>query len=208
MNLEQIGFLSGTDKSAIEHEFLGFYQDELSGFDDRSFTLLEIGVKEGASLRMWSAWFPKAQIVGVDIEPSADQARRLGNTHVRIGDAGDPATLAAIIKEFGRPSIAIDDGSHRWHHQVTALQTLWPAITPGGCFIMEDLHTSFPVLADEYRGSGTISAFDYIHHLNRWVVGNRFMGSEPPYDAFIAETWPTVRSIHSFRGTTIIWKKD
>ena len=207
MKLETIGFLSGTDKSAIEHEFLDFYQDELRDLAGRSFTLMEIGVKEGASLRMWSAWFSDATIVGLDIEPSSADVRKVANMHVRIGDAGNPQVLASIIREFGAPTVVIDDGSHHWHHQVTALQTLWPHVASGGCFIMEDLHTSFPALAEEYRGQGHISAFDYIEKLNRWVVGNRFMATEAPYDSFIANTWPSVRSIHYFRGTCIIWKK-
>ena len=73
---------------------------------------------------------------------------------------------------------------------------------------MEDIHTSFPAFIPAFVGNSTISAFDYLSKLNRWVVGNRFMAGEKPDDGFIAAYWPTVRSMHFYRGTCAIHKRS
>src|SRR5688572_33433607 len=39
--------------------------------------------------------------------------------------------------------IVIDDGSHRWDHQRTALKELFPMVEPGGYYVVEDIHTSY-----------------------------------------------------------------
>ena len=205
--LEEIGSRHKTDKSCIEHNFLDFYQEQLTRFEQRSLLLIEIGVYNGSSLRMWGEWFAEGRVVGLDINPNvADLSDIPSHCHIEVGDAADESFLRSIDVKYGQPDIVIDDGSHRWHHQITALHHFWPRIRSGGAFIMEDIHTSFPDLAKEYRGLGTITAYDYILELNRWVVGNRFMSKQEPMNDFIDAQWRTIRSISFFRGTCIINK--
>lgn len=205
-SLEALGRTAGTDKSMIEHGFLDFYEEELSNFRDQKFVLMEIGVKHGASLRMWATWFQYAIAVGLDVDESAASVSRPPNAHVRIGDANDVRFLETVVAEFGRPSIVVDDGSHVWPHQLTSLHYFWPLIAAGGCFIMEDLHTSFPALEEGFRYGGQVNPFEHLQKLNRWVVGNRFMGNEQPDCDFVATAWPTVASMHFARGTCVIHK--
>ena len=54
-------------------------------------TLLEIGILEGASLRLWRRFLPKATIVGVDVEPPALD---LPGVEMYAGDQSDAAFLA------------------------------------------------------------------------------------------------------------------
>jgi hypothetical protein len=39
--------------------------------------------------------------------------------------------------------IVLDDGSHVATHQRTSFQTLWPLLSAGGLYIIEDMHTSY-----------------------------------------------------------------
>src|SRR3954454_15159557 len=62
----------GTDKWG-RHRYTPHYEKHLRHLRQRSFALLEIGIggyarerQGGASLRMWKAYFPAAQIVGLD----------------------------------------------------------------------------------------------------------------------------------------------
>lgn len=65
--LEAIGKETGTDKCSDAHDYLRKYEFFLRRFREQPMTLLELGVFHGDSLRMWSCYFPKAHIVGVDI---------------------------------------------------------------------------------------------------------------------------------------------
>lgn len=65
--LEEIGKEAGTDKCSDAHDYLRKYEFFLRRFLEQPMTLLELGVFHGDSLRMWSRYFPKAHIVGVDI---------------------------------------------------------------------------------------------------------------------------------------------
>ncbi len=207
-SLDEIGLSNETDKASTHHDYLGWYEEALRDRRDQSFTLFEIGVFRGGSLATWGEFFERATIVGMDINPHVSQTGLRPNTHVRIGDASKLEFLDEVVAEFGHPHVVVDDGSHFWHHQIEALRYLWPRIAPGGLFIMEDIHTSFPALAANFRGYSAITCFDYLNKLNRWVVGNRFMGDEIPDDGFIATYWSSVRSMHFYRGTCIIHKRS
>ena len=71
--LDRIGLSTGTDKASGGHNYLDFYEDNLNFFQNETFTMLEIGGLNGASLAMWSKYFPNARVVCVDINPAVKQ---------------------------------------------------------------------------------------------------------------------------------------
>ena len=175
-SLNEIGLSQQTDKASHIHDYLNFYERRFQHLRHERFVLIEIGVLKGGSTRTWAEFFPNAQIVGLDVEPSCKENEG-GNIAIRIGDAADAGFLYSVVEEFGRPTIVIDDGSHRWDHQILSLQTYFPLIKPGGYFVMEDLDTSFEghLKQAPFQGVSTISAFDYISHLaGRTVAQNAF----------------------------------
>jgi hypothetical protein len=139
--LEEIGRSSGTDKISI-HGYHSFYQHYFEAWRDRTFILLEIGVDEGKSLRMWEEYFEKAVIVGMDIH---EKCRRYNTnrTKVVIGDQMDTAFLAKVSKECGPFGIVIDDGCHRMAEQMTSFLKLLPHVSQDGLYVIEDLETSY-----------------------------------------------------------------
>ena len=64
-NLTELGLKYGTDKS--ENGYTKIYENFLSDKRDAKNNILEIGVWRGASLRMWSEYFPNSLILGMDI---------------------------------------------------------------------------------------------------------------------------------------------
>lgn len=206
-SLDEIGVTTGTDKGSSHHDYLVWYEETLKLLRNEKFLMIEIGVGHGGSLAMWGEYFHNATIIGLEIHPEKPQPNKWPNTQVRFGDASRLEFLDDVIAEFGRPLIVLDDGSHFWHHQIETLRYLWPRVTPGGMFIMEDVSTSFPHFIPVFKGHSNISTYDYLNKLNRWVVGNRYMENEQPDDGFISNYWPTVRSIHFYRGTCIIHKR-
>jgi len=206
--LDEIGLSYGTDKASHHHDFLRFYERRLAGLVNEAFTLIEIGVYRGGSVRTWSEYFPHAKIVGLDISSDC-KAYEGGNVHIRIGDASRSDFLFEVLNEFGRPAVVIDDGSHRWDHQITTFQVMFPLLSPGGTYIVEDLDTSFDAHLKQasFEGLSPISAFDYLTKLSRAVTADAALGDERPYDLFISDNSKWVSSVEFGRRTAILGKK-
>jgi len=104
---------------------------------------LEIGVLSGGSMHMWRTYFgPLATIFGIDIDPDCLRYGGLAG-EVRIGSQDDPEFLRAIVKEMGGVDIVLDDGSHVASHQRASFDVLFPLLSDGGLYVIEDLHTSY-----------------------------------------------------------------
>jgi hypothetical protein len=130
MKLKEIGEKYGTDK--VEHDYLDFYEKELPKQVGK---LLEIGVLNGASLRMWKEYYTEAAITWVDIKPS--------NFINGVELYCDDATKKDFARKMWMFDIIIDDGSHIISHQKKSFTNLWSHVNKGGCYIIEDIHTSF-----------------------------------------------------------------
>jgi len=143
-SLLDIGKRHGTDKANPGRVMLAAYDQHLSEAREREITLVEIGVLEGNSLRMWRDYFPRGKINGVDISPAAAlQEDKHNSIRIFIGSQRDTDFLENMIGEIGHPDVVIDDGSHRAQDQITTLLALWPLVNPGGWYIVEDTHTSY-----------------------------------------------------------------
>jgi hypothetical protein len=109
--------------------------------------IMEIGVLEGASLRMWKEYFshPDTVIVGIDIEPNCIRydAPSKG-IRVRIGSQTDGSFLKSVTEEFGPFDLIIDDGSHRSSHIIKSFNHLFAdALKDSGIYLVEDLHANY-----------------------------------------------------------------
>lgn len=149
-SLAQLCEKHATDKCAFGHNYVELYETLLAPLRARELRILEIGVAQGYSLLLWQDYFPRARIYGVDIQPKKhlDNAR----TTTLVADQGKRADLARVLQETGgKFDLVIDDGGHRMEQQQLSLGLLFPALAPGGLYIIEDVHTSFP---DSYPGFG------------------------------------------------------
>ena len=156
--LDLIGIRLGTDKSRLRQDYLRHYERMMAGFRDRPITLLEIGIDQGASLRTWEIYFPRASIVGVDIMPATQRFARK-NVVVEIGSQFDAAFLAGLAQKYA-PDIVIDDGSHISEHQIFSFEHLFSCLKPGGLYVVEDIQ----------RGAGKELAAEYFSALQRKVL--------------------------------------
>lgn len=203
LSLDEIGIANGTDKASTFHNFLTFYEKHLSSIRSQEIKLLEIGVKDGASVRMWKEFFPKASIVGVDIDPNASRHTEERIT-IEIADQSNLEHLSVLSRRYGPFDVIIDDGSHFWNHQVESLHALFPELKKGGVYILEDIDTSyFPA---DYSNGATTSAMDYIKQLLDYMVGDRFVPIENAPDAFMKTYAHSIQSIAFAKRTSVIVK--
>jgi demethylmacrocin O-methyltransferase len=147
MDLTELALYFGTDKAG-QHHYTQHYQRHLEHLRGKKFTLLEIGIggykragKGGASLRMWKHFFPKAQIIGLDIEDKSFAERK--RIKVYQGSQVDKALVTRIVEEAGGVQVVIDDGSHRPEHIRETFRFLFPLLADDGIYAIEDTQTSY-----------------------------------------------------------------
>jgi hypothetical protein len=100
--------------------------------------LLEIGVWKGDSLRVWADWFVNAKIVGLDCEPVIVHHPRID---VWIGDVFWTEWLKGIVDVYSSFDVIIDDGPHTENAQLAAWNVLFPHLSPGGVYVIEDVQS-------------------------------------------------------------------
>jgi hypothetical protein len=137
MNLTDLAARHSTDK--LEHGYIPFYEQHLPKDPNR---ILEIGVKEGASIKMWLEYFPESEVHGLDLFIENDPIELLkwaeenGYSHrlfLHKGNQCDWEMLEQLRKhDF---DIVIDDGSHNSRDQMMTFFGLFN----GKHYFIEDL---------------------------------------------------------------------
>lgn len=133
----------GTDKGDAAHSFCGksnldIYEPLFCSWRKHSFDLIEIGVRDGGSMRLWSSYFPNARIHGIDIDPAC-AGLQVSRVSVTIGSQDDLGLLATVAKSCRDLRLVIDDGSHLLSHMLMTHKALWPSLSPKGIYIFEDV---------------------------------------------------------------------
>lgn len=155
--LHDLGIKYHTDKAYL-HNFCNDYE-KLLRKDVK--TLWEIGVLDGASLRMWSEYYPNAKIIGYDIEDKSSLSFN-DNVSVKLLDQSNKSQLSELAKQTDI-DIIVDDGSHIIDHQLLTFEMLFNCLKSGGQYILEDLHTSTNVNnANDYRFYNNKGALQYL----------------------------------------------
>ena len=125
------------------HHYIPLYDRYFSARRGTAVRFLEIGVSKGGSLSMWRRYFGSdAVIFGVDIDEACRQYDGIDG-QVRIGSQDDPTFLEKVILEMGGVDIVLDDGSHIMRHVRETLEIVFPKVSPGGVYMIEDLHTAY-----------------------------------------------------------------
>ena len=151
-NLTDLADRFGSDKGSTKHRYTELYHMLFHPYRDRAITFLEMGLliggpehgasadretKDLPSVRMWLEFFPKAQIIGLDVSDFA------WFNHDRFTfhrcDMDDRANIDAAAGVMPQLDIIIDDASHASHHQQNGFLSLWPKLASGGLYIIEDL---------------------------------------------------------------------
>lgn len=151
--------------------YFEIYHRHFERFRGRPVTILEFGVSHGGSLQMWRDYFgPEARIHGVDIDPRCAELAA-PDARVFIGDQEDRGFLRSIVDEIGPVDLLIEDGGHRMGQQIATFEEIYPRMAPDGCFLIEDLHTSYwPKWGGGLRRPGTFIEYakGLTDQLNAW----------------------------------------
>src|SRR5438105_3097400 len=108
-------FADGSNPNTkLAADLYGLYDSYLGYLVDRPFTLLELGVHSGESLKTFATYFPRARIIGVDIQDQGADFSAFPNVAFELGDQRDAARLAEICRAHAPDGldVIIDDASH------------------------------------------------------------------------------------------------
>ena len=170
--LDGIGLSSGTDKSSKYHNYLHVYDFFLNKLKEQEFTLLELGVFHGESLKTWKNYFEKANIVGVDIDSNCIEYKE-ERIDIIIGDLSEISTYNTLREINAK--IIIDDASHAWSHQIKAMMELFPSMPHGGIYIVEDIGTSFSNYKKSIYADLRVSTYEFLSALSELATGHEMV---------------------------------
>src|SRR5271154_1237071 len=135
--LEECAVAWTTDKGVIGHRYLQWYERYAERMRLSAVKVLEIGVDLGKSHRMWRDYFPNADVIGLDSDRQyiVDLGERITTV---LGNQNDPDVMGEMAAR-GPFDLIVDDGSHIPEHQIYSFMRLFPALRPGGVYIIEDI---------------------------------------------------------------------
>lgn len=209
--LNNIALKYGTDKASHTHNYATTYDSILTPYRNTAKSVLEIGVLNSASVKMWKEYFQYAQITGVDINPVCKQYEE-DRINIIIGDQSKEETFSSL----GELDIIIDDGSHFPSHQIASFEILFPRLKDGGVYIIEDLHAQY---IKSFYQNDNANIFDYLNKRvqdinfngkakDEWYLGdkqNQFTQMNNTIDLNYYEK--TIHSIKYYKSVCVIEKR-
>lgn len=158
-NLNQLGLKYQTDK-ATYHNYLDFYESHLGFLTNTAKRILEIGVKDGASIRMWRDWFPENVIIeGWDINESP----YIPNTKLKIVDQTNKEQIYSNIS--GIYDLVLDDGLHSQISIELSFAVLFPFCK---FYVIEDLHAPYCYPQLKMSDRATLELLKYFCNTGKW----------------------------------------
>lgn len=181
MNLEDLAIKYGTDKKCTQtgnggHCYTPYYEKHLEKFRNNNINFLELGVREGWSMKMWDEYFPNAQIYGIDnnkenLCPSGFESPKI---HFTLCSQDDAQTLTNLSNSCGGFDIIVDDASHVSSLSIKSFNILFPLLRKGGVYVIEDLHVcGHPIYNPE--NFSTHQFIDTLKSNNSYVI-NEYLG--------------------------------
>ena len=134
---------SGGGDKGTRHSYIDIYEHILANHRKTTWHFLEVGVFRGHSLGMWRDYFYNAHCIGVDIELGRIIPELVQGCNILVGDA----TKEETFRNIDLLDIIVDDGSHKYEDQLATFELLWPKLSNGGLYIIEDVQN----IEDAYK---------------------------------------------------------
>jgi cephalosporin hydroxylase len=162
-----------TDKNTV-HSYLPLYESLIKHKKNTCETIIEVGIKDGGSIKLWHDYFPNAKIYGCDIQDETTMWDEIkNNDRIKLFtsvNAYDPLFINQIKDvQF---DIALDDGPHTLNSMIQFIRLYLPLMKEDGILIIEDiqdvewLNILASVVPQEYKRN--IKTYDLRGNKNRY----------------------------------------
>jgi len=124
--------------------YLRVYEDLASGFSPRS--ILELGIFQGGSYVFLDKLFEPSRMSGVEIgsepvPPLLDYISRTENRFVHFATSqcdGEKLKQIVVDELADELDLVVDDASHSYEETKASFEFLFPLLSPGGVYVIED----------------------------------------------------------------------
>jgi hypothetical protein len=132
-----------TDKNTV-HSYLDIYDILLAKKKTTAKNILEIGICDGGSMKLWSDFFINATIYGLDIMKIDDVWDKIRNkTNLVLYTSTDAYNLSFFTNTFLNTNMKfdfmLDDGPHTLESMKTFIKLYSQLMTDDGILIIEDV---------------------------------------------------------------------
>ena len=148
------------------HAYGEFYDKLFEGKENEHLDMMEIGVNEGGSVRLWHDYLKKSFIVGLDIVDlwrGPDKTNYPGLIlYLNINAYSEPIN-------FYNLDIILDDGPHSLSSQIYALKNFPSYLKSGGLLVIEDVPSGIESEIIKHAPlGGQVEVIDLRHITGRW----------------------------------------
>jgi len=153
----EIGKKYDTDKSSQRnnvtdhrhcHPYTLFYDGLFSYYKNTPIEVAELGILDGASLRMWQQYFTNANIYGFEYHDTLIKnfKKKFNNDRITLANI-NVNNVDSIKKAFSDMNvmydIIIEDTTHQFEDQIRVIENTYQYLKPGGILIVEDIFKSY-----------------------------------------------------------------
>jgi predicted O-methyltransferase YrrM len=156
-DLCELGRKYDTDKSSQRnnvtnyrhcHPYTLFYENLFRNNKNDHLKIAELGILDGASLRMWQEYFTNSEIHGFEYNTELIDRFKKNFNNDRITlekiDVTDKNSVAnAFSKMDAQYDIVIEDTTHQFEDQIRVIENMYQYVKPGGILIIEDIFKSY-----------------------------------------------------------------
>jgi hypothetical protein len=183
--------------------YFKIYDRHFARFRNKAPVVVEFGVSQGGSLKMWKEYFgPGTTLIGVDINEKCKGFEEDG-VRVVIGDQSDRGFLRQFAKSLPPIDVLIEDGGHTMVQQIVTFEEMFPAVAPTGVYLCEDLHTSYW----KYWGGGYKRRDSFIEYSKNWIDDIHAWHSREPKKLAVSDFTRSVDSVHFYDSIVVIEKQ-
>ena len=176
MSLVELVDNTKTDKNTV-HSYLGLYQTLLEGKRESAKHVLEVGVFNGGSIKLWKDFFTNAIVHGADILSIDKMWKDITNTdRIVLYNSIDAYSEDVVNSLFVSKNITfdfvLDDGPHTLDSMKQFIHLYLPLLAEDGILIIEDVQDIhwIEILTNEVpiELKSCIQVFDLRKNKNRW----------------------------------------
>jgi hypothetical protein len=145
MSLVEIVDNSRTDKNTV-HSYLPLYQQLLIKKKETARNVLEVGICNGGSIKLWNDFFTNATVYGLDIMHMNDLWEEIKNNEkIKLYTSTDAYNKECFTTNFLNKNIKfdfmLDDGPHTLDSMKQFIRLYSNVMTDDGILIIEDVQS-------------------------------------------------------------------
>jgi hypothetical protein len=145
MSLQEIVDNSRTDKNTT-HSYLSLYQQLLINKKETAKNVLEVGIYNGGSIKLWNDFFTNANVYGLDIMNINNVWERIKNKekiilHTSCDAYNNDFFITNFLNKNIKCDFMLDDGPHTLESMKQFIKLYSQIMTDDGILIIEDVQS-------------------------------------------------------------------